>query len=428
MKFNFFKREKKELPSGKIIFTNKGVAIWNKRNFETLAQDGYQRNVIAYAAINKIKRCVAGLEFCVYRDGKNGKEKVDQNHPMLKLFYNPNKLQSKEEFLGELVSDFCLSGNAFVQKNETSIPLELFVITPEYVKVIQGNTGYPEGYSIQANGGIINYPFDIGTGKSEILHIKDYAPKDRLFGQSPLEAAAQSVDIFNEGQLWNYNLLKNGGEPSGVLKTSDTITDEQYDELKNMLSSTSGSRNAGKKLILEGGLEYQQTGLNAKDMDFKEAQMLNARFIALAFGVPPQVINLAGADSTFSNYEQATYSFYEDTILPITKTILNAFNRWLPLYYKEEGLYIDIDYNSIKALDYKRAEKEQSVATLKQNGILSTNEARKALDYEVYEQGGGDVILTPAGNLPLEYVASGDSVIDEAEQGFLNEQATESEN
>jgi phage portal protein BeeE len=110
----FWKKEKKELPSGKVIFTNKGLAQWNTRNFDTLAKEGYEQNAVVFACVNKIKKCVSAIEFKAFRDTKEGREEL-KDHPILKLIYNPNLLQSKQEFLGDLVSYFVLGGNVFIQ-------------------------------------------------------------------------------------------------------------------------------------------------------------------------------------------------------------------------------------------------------------------------------------------------------------------------
>jgi HK97 family phage portal protein len=191
--------------------------------------------------------------------------------------------------------------------------------------------------------------------------------------------------------------------------------------MKEMADAMSGASKAGKKIILEADVEYIQTGMNSKDMDFKEAQLMNARYIAMALGVPPQIINLAGNDSTFSNYEQATLSFYQDTIIPMTQTIINALNRWLGVYYKKDGVYLDIDYASISALDYTRREKDKAAIELKGAGIISTNEARLRIGEEIYDNA-GDKILVSGANVPLEVAEEADFT-NEAEQDFADEQS-----
>ena len=83
------------------------------------------------------------------------------------------------------------------------------------------------------------------------------------------------------------------------------MSDEQFDRLKAELDENfSGARNAGRPLLLEGGLDWKTLSLSPRDMDFVEAKSSAAREIALAFGVPPLLPGLPG-DNTRANYEEA---------------------------------------------------------------------------------------------------------------------------
>ena len=70
--------------------------------------------------------------------------------------------------------------------------------------------------------------------------------------------------------------------------------DEQFDRLKRELEREyQGAANAGRPLVLEGGLDWKAMSLTPKDMDFMEAKHAAAREIALAFGVPPMLLAMA---------------------------------------------------------------------------------------------------------------------------------------
>ena len=66
-----------------------------------------------------------------------------------------------------------------------------------------------------------------------------------------------------------------------------------------------GQSNAGKPILLEGGLQWQEMNLTPKDMDFIESKNSAARDIALAFGVPPQLLTIKG-DNSYNNMQEAT--------------------------------------------------------------------------------------------------------------------------
>ena len=102
---------------------------------------------------------------------------------------------------------------------------------------------------------------------------------------------------------WNKALLDNSARPSGALvytarkpapaKAGGNLSAEQYERLKAELEAGfQGSANAGRPLLLEGGLDWKSMSLSPKDMDFIEARHVAAREIALALGVPPMLLGM----------------------------------------------------------------------------------------------------------------------------------------
>ncbi|MEA3035393.1 MAG: hypothetical protein QOH04_1155, partial [Sphingomonadales bacterium] len=115
--------------------------------------------------------------------------------------------------------------------------------------------------------------------------------------------------IHNAATKWNKALLDNAARPSGALVYAPgdgaVLADEQYDRLKGEIEeSFSGSANAGRPMLLDGGLKWQAMSLSPADMDFVGLKAAAAREIALAFGVPPMLLGLPG-DATYANYQEA---------------------------------------------------------------------------------------------------------------------------
>src|SRR4029453_6017030 len=89
-----------------------------------------------------------------------------------------------------------------------------------------------------------------------------------------------------------------------------------------------GAARAGRPLLLEGGLDWKAMSLTPKDMDFIEAKHVAAREIALAIGVPPMLLAIPG-DNTYSNYQDATRTFWRQTVLPLVNRTAKALSAWL---------------------------------------------------------------------------------------------------
>ena len=68
--------------------------------------------------------------------------------------------------------------------------------------------------------------------------------------------------------------------------------------------------------------------MSPKDMDFIEAKHVAAREIALALGVPPMLLGIPG-DNTYSNYQEATRTFWRPTVLPLVNRTAKSLSAWL---------------------------------------------------------------------------------------------------
>jgi hypothetical protein len=143
---------------------------------------------------------------------------------------------------------------------------------------------------------------------------------------------ATAIDIHNTASGWNKALLDNSARPSGALvyaASNGQMTDDQFTRLKGELETNfQGARQAGRPLLLEGGLDWKPLSLSPKDMDFIEAKNVAAREIALAIGVPPMLLGIPG-DNTYSNYQEAQRAFWRQTVLPLVNRTARALSSWL---------------------------------------------------------------------------------------------------
>ena len=163
-----------------------------------------------------------------------------------------------------------------------------------------------------------------------ILHVQAVPSRSTtITASSPIEAAAAAIDIHNTAARWNKALLDNSARPSGALvytARDGNLTPEQYERLKAELEQGfQGAANAGRPLLLEGGLDWKSMSLTPKDMDFIEAKHVAAREIALALGVPPMLLGIPG-DNTYSNYAEANRTFWRQTVLPLVNRTAKALS------------------------------------------------------------------------------------------------------
>jgi len=246
------------------------------------------------------------------------------------------------------------------------------------MRVVPGRNGWPAAYDYSVGAETVRF---VQEGEPPpILHLAFFHPTDDHYGLSPMEAAAVALDIHNAAGAWNKALLDNAARPSGALVFSGppgvTLSDPQFERLKGELEANyQGAANAGRPILLDGGLSWQPLSLSPKDMDFIEAKNAAARDIALAFGVPPLLLGLPG-DNTHANYAEANRAFYRQTVVPLVRRTSEALAQWLAPAFGEVRL--DPDLDAIEAL---AAERESLWRRVSAASFLTDDEKREAVGY-----------------------------------------------
>lgn len=385
----FAKPEVKESQAHSILVLNPGQPVWTPRDYKSFAEEAYVRNVIAYQAINKIAEAVSSVHWVAYR----GETEVTQS-PALDLINNPNPMQSGREFIEAKIGYLMISGNSYDERIMISgQPREMYTHRPDRMKVVPGPNGTPKAYIYEVASSRVTWQVD-EIGKSDIRHMRLFNPLNDWYGQAPVEAAAYAIDQHNEAMKWVQALLQNSARPSGALVSKgDALTDEQYNRLKaQMEMQYQGGANAGRPMLLEGGLDWKEMGLSPTDMGVIDSKNSAARDISLAFGVPPQLLGIPG-DNTYSNYSEARLSFWEDTIIPLVDRLAEEFTAFIGEPY---GVEIRADMDQIPAIVDKRRTLWEMVNA---STVLTINEKREAMGYDPIA--GGDQVFIGMGQIGL---------------------------
>lgn len=292
-----------------------------------------------------------------------------------------------QALLETLASQLLLHGNAYVQivKDARGRPAELYALRPERVSVVAGADGWPAAYAYKVGETTLTIPALDEDASPNLIHIRYFHPLDDHYGAGCLAAAEQAVASHNAAAGWNRTLLENAARPSGALVydpgEGGALSPDQFDRLKAELAGAySGAVNAGRPLLLEGGLKWQALSLSPADMDFAELKTAAARDIALAFGVPPMLLGLPG-DATYANYREANRALWRLTLLPLAGKILAALSEGLDPWFADQRLAVDLD--QVPALSEDR---ERLWAQISAAQFLSDDEKRAALGLTAKDQ------------------------------------------
>ncbi|MFL0802579.1 MAG: phage portal protein [Agarilytica sp.] len=301
------------------------------------------------------------------------------------LAVQPNGYMTPQEFWELVVANLSWSGNFYAYKVRVRDEVrELLPLANSSVKPKLGSDWVPE------------YEVTFANGKKETLtqddiwHVRLFS-KDGLNGLSPIAYARESIGLSLAAQKQGARWFANGVAPSGVLSTDSKLTNDAMDRLaKQFKEKHVGSSNISNPLILELGLKWLSTSMNAQDLQFLETRKFQRDEICAMFRVPPHMV--ANMDkATFSNIEHQSLSFVTNSLVPYLTRIEQRISIGLIPHGDRAKYFAKFNTGALLRGDMKA--RFESYRTGIQHGILSPNEARAFEDWNPRE--GGDIYLTP---------------------------------
>ncbi len=360
-----------------VQFHGSGRAIWSGRDTGSLVRNGFAGNPVGFRCVKMIAEAASAVPLVLQDDMR----RYDL-HPLLDLLRRPNETEGASELFENFFGQLILTGDAYFEAAgldlDSGAPSQLYVLRSDRMRVVPGSDGWPVAYEYAV--GAKKVRFDMRGDVAPILHLKSFHPQDDHNGFSPLQAAAAALDVHNSASSWSKALLDNAARPSGAIIYKGTdgmgaLATDQYSRLVDELETHhTGARNAGRPMLLEGGLDWKPMGFSPSDMEFHKTKEAASREIALAFGVPPMLLGLPG-DNTYSNYAEANRAFYRLTVLPLVSKVSSGLSNWLGSWF-EQGLTLKPDLDNVPALATERDAQWKRVATA---DFLTNSEKRAML-------------------------------------------------
>ncbi|AXJ95480.1 MULTISPECIES: phage portal protein [unclassified Sphingomonas] len=335
------------------------------RSYEAQLREGYAGNPIAQRAVKLVAEGVAGAP-------------IAASDPAIAALVGAR--DGGQMLLETAAAQLLLHGNAYIQvlRDGDGGAAALYALRPERVSVEVDAGGWPAAYRYRVGERVTRLAAD--GPRPDIVHIRSFNPLDDHYGMGCLAVAAGPIAIHNAAARWNKALLDNAARPSGALVydpgDGSALSADQFDRLKaEMEAGFAGAGNAGRPMLLEGGLRWQALSLSPADMDFVGLKAAAAREIALAFGVPPMLLGLPG-DATYANYREANRALWRLTVLPLADTVLTGIAQGLVGWFADAALSVDLD--RVPALAEDRAQLWASVGAA---DFLSVDEKRAKLGF-----------------------------------------------
>lgn len=403
---SLFKRKKKEVKTGGISDTSfPWPLFFNKDELNNLLRLGvitpvtFSNAWLLRRAVLKICEPLSGLPVGLYRVGQD--DELVQSDPMLSRIKAPNPLMGQADLFKHISAGYLLTGNGFVMLRDSALSglsgdtskrgrIKAMIPVSKHNVTIKVGQDYDISYSVRLPGGAEEI-----LDSDHMINVVSFNPDSLVDGVSAIEGVRDVLNTYQLSGKWNKNLLRNSAKPGGVFTAPGILNDDQYKRLKGQLiDDRSGSENAGEDILLEGGVTYQRMSYSPSDMDWLNARKLSIKEVALAFGIPPELMG-DGENKTYNNQIEAKRDFYASNILPFMNSILSAFNR---MFWPDGALEFRVIESKVAALQENTTEK---VAALKDAWWLTPNQRLAEMNMEQSEDPAMDQVLVPAGLTPI---------------------------
>ena len=378
-----------------------GFLGMNTRAGVGVTEEGSMALSAVYSCVKLIASSLATLDLHLHRLQGNQRE-IAQDHPIYQLINStPSETMTAFDFWEHIISDALLHGKGFAlieRGQSTGRPVQLHLLTAKKMRE-------------HVTGGQVTYTHE---GMPDHIFPEDLLCIRCFRGISPIRQHMEGIGLSMAAQEFASRYYGSGGNVGGVLSTDRSLTNEQYERLRQSWQQTHGGLgNAHEVAILEHGLKYEATSINMAESEYIKVRVHGAQEVARIFQVPGSMIGL-DANVSYNGAEHQDLQFVKHTLLPWCRRIEDEITAKL-LREGERGQIIPrFDLNSLLRADTSsRSELYQSAL---QSGWMSINEVRAKEDLNPIGPS-GDLHLVQVNQLPVSSIEGyADSLTNNNEQ------------
>jgi methyl-accepting chemotaxis protein len=182
--------------------------------------------------------------------------------------------------------------------------------------------------------------------------------------------------------------MANGSAPTSVIKLQKSLSQEAQTRLRESWKRLfQGSKNAGKLVILEDGMEYDKISFSPSELGLNASRSKTSTDLCNLFGVPEQMID--ASSNTYGSVESMSIRFLQYSISPIIAIIETMFNRSLLLNEAKTKQAELANSTETTAEEMEKANKAVENATTHYNnmrrGVEQTERALDSANKELQE-------------------------------------------
>ncbi|NBM59762.1 phage portal protein [Proteus sp. G2667] len=347
-----------------------------------------------WACVRLLSESISTLPIKIYKSESDGSRSLAKEHPIYRLLCKqPNFEMTPSRFMLMVVASLCLRGNSFIEKKyigsklvalEPLLPQNMTVKRSEQTGMLEYKYTDPLGQKIRT------IPIN------NIMHIRGFG-MDGICGMIPVKIGRDVIGAALSVEESAAKIFENGLQSSGFLSAEQPLNEEQRERIRSYLLSFVGSKNAGKMMVLEGGMKYNNVTMNPEAAQMLESRTFSIEEICRWFRVPPFMVGHMDKQSSWaSSVEGMNMQFLTNTLRPLLVNIEQEISRCL--LNGDDDYYAEFSVEGLLRAD--SAGRSAYYTTALQNGWMSRNDVRRLENLPPIE--GGDIYTVQLNLTPLD--------------------------
>lgn len=337
-----------------------------------------------------------------------------ENHPLNKLFDNPNSYQSGIEMMQDFWHNYTF-GDGYLyfedlgDLSRSTLPTAVHSLNRNRVEAVQSRDKYDniESYIYTAWDGT-----QVCIPKNRILHLKHWNPNiSSLKGLGIDEVAKADISLSNQNTLAQGAAFVNGGR--GTIFSSDVVVDNTGDVVEKMTAPQmeavrdsqerlmSGAQNNRRQYWTNGYVNSQNYGDTLAELELVKSEDSSWKNIYSTVGVP-WALSPAASSVSENSIIVGYKSLVTNTAIPEIRKFDQKLNQKIHQWWNDIIACHDITEFSELAPDLKLMKEVYG------SPLLTINETRSVFGWDDVEGENGKAILAPSGLMNLEDLLSGE--------------------
>lgn len=369
-------------------------------SFEQAYKKGYSANEVLYACLELIAD-TASEPSVVSERGSLEEPEIVPGHPASMLINNPNPFYSRFDMIGLTQIDLGIAGNSYqrIELSRRGVPVELWRMRPDQVKVIPDRHTYIRGYV-----------YNIGNEEyflepKRVIHFRTRDPYNQFYGMPPLLPAFARMEIDAFMLMFVRAFFENAGVPAGMLTLNRILTRQDKRDIRTMFRQEQGGPKGWHSLFVvdgDGTAKYTPigAGLNEAGVAMPALDEINETRLTGVMRVPQSLVGtrLGNQSAAYSNRKADQQHFWRSRQVPEFERLGAAYSRALKVFWSDLTR-IRFDLSQVEALAEDMKELHDRVRSDFQTGIIGHRETRAALGYPA-DVPTDDVFMVPSNLLP----------------------------